>query len=58
MSCLAAIWSARALSADVISGSSATMSLLAELAVLGASEGEEALQQPVGVVEIHAQLGV
>ncbi len=31
---------------------------LVELAVLGAGEGEEALQQPVGVVEIHAQLGV
>ena len=32
--------------------------VLVELAVLGAGEREEALQQPVGVVEIHAQLRV
>ena len=41
-----------------MSGSSATWARSSELAVLGAGEGQEALQQPLGVVEIHAQLGV
>ena len=31
---------------------------LIELSVLGAGEREEAIQQPVGVVEVYAQLGV
>jgi hypothetical protein len=34
------------------------LTVLVELAVLGVGEGEEAFQQPIGVVEIHAQLGV
>ena len=55
---LAVIWSARAASAAGDERLECDRVALVELAVLGAGEREEALQQPVGVVEIHAQLGV